>query len=248
MRSEFKIINSVKFEESISHRSESERISFLNHVSHGIRTPLNAIMGFSKLLVLNNVINQNQKKYVKGILKGGNLLMEFVDNLLDLSQFEAKNYIPTVREFDINQALWEFTEEFYNHKIENNDSDLSLMLVWDTKVVDLTIETDPVLFKKSIQRLLNIVSKKYPVNEYELGYRTTSENSVCVFLRPALEKLDEKDFLDRNELYSITEDDSFDFFNYKVLNESVDMLNGKLSANSQNQEYSFCIPISSNKK
>lgn len=32
-----------------------ERLSFLTHISHGIRTPLNAIMGYSKLMVLKNM-------------------------------------------------------------------------------------------------------------------------------------------------------------------------------------------------
>lgn len=247
MRNEFKILNSLHLENSELQKSECEKISFLNHVSHGIRTPLNAIMGFSKLMILNDVVKPSQMKYLKGILRGGSLLMEFVDNLLDLSQFEAKNYSPTIRKFDINQALWEFTEEFYSHKIENKDSDLNLMLVWDSKAVDLEIETDPILFKKSIQRLLNLVSKKYPINEYELGYRLSKDNTINVFLRPALEKLDQKDFLEKYEIYSVSEDDSFDYFNYKVLNESVEMIHGHINICSRNQEYSFSIPLNSNK-
>jgi len=246
MNSNVKTINNISAGKSKRVKCDYERLSFLNHVSHGIRTPLNAIMGFSKLLVLKDAINPNQMKYLQGIINGGNLLMQFVDNLLDLSQFEAKNYKVNIKKFDINQVMWEFTEEFYNHKIENNDSDISLMLVWDSKVKDLEIETDPNLFKKSIQRLINIVSKKYPISEYELGYRRIQDNRVCVFLRPALEKLKVEDFLDKHHLYSFVQDDSFDFLNFKVLSESIEMIQGELCANSNMQEYSFCIPLEFN--
>jgi K+-sensing histidine kinase KdpD len=246
MNSNTKTINNISAKKRNHDKYDYEKLSFLNHVSHGIRTPLNAIMGFSKLLVLKDAINTNQMKYLQGIINGGNLLMQFVDNLLDLSQFEAKNYKVNIKKIDINQIIWEFTEEFYNHKIENSDSDISLMLVWDSKVKDLEIETDPILFKKSIQRLINIVSKKYPVSEYELGYRNNENKQVCVFLRPALEKLNEEDFLDEHQLYSFTQDDSFDFFNFRVLSESIKIIKGELCANSNKQEYSFCIPLEFN--
>lgn len=243
MDSELKTINRKSIKPYKPIKKDYEKVTFLNHVSHGIRTPLNAILGFSKLLVLNNAIKPAQMKYIQGILKGGNLLMEFVDNLLDLSQFEAKSYLPTISKFDLNQALWEFTEEFYNNKIENNVSELNLMLVWDSKLNDFEIESDSVLFKKSLQRLLNLVSKKYPIEEFELGYRKESINRISVFIRPAIEKLSEEDLLSEDSLYSVSNNDSFDYFNYKVLEESVEMLDGVLSINSNKQEFVISIPI-----
>jgi len=243
MKHVIKNAKSISLKEKTADKYEYERQSFLSHISHGIRTPLNAIMGFSKLLVFKELVDQKQMKYIQGILNGGNLLMQFVDNLMDLSQFEADNYIVRHRTCDINQVIWDYTEDFYNHKIENNDTDISLMLVWDSKVRDLKIETDAVLFKKSIQRLVNIVSKKYPISEYELGYRVIDNSKVNVFLRPAIEKLEMEDIIREQKLYSVDDDDSFDYFNYKVLKEAVNLLEGELSTNSEKQEYSFNVPI-----
>ena len=241
MKNSIKTINNFILKEN-QKRFDSEKISFLSHVSHGIRTPLNAIMGFSKLLVLKEVTENKRNEYIQGILNGGNLLLQFVDNIMDLSQFEANNYCLRIKNHDINKIIWDFTEDFYCRKTENKDSDINLMIVWDSKVVDYEIETDAILLKKSIQRLLNLVSVKYPLEEFELGYRKLTNKSINIFVRPALEKLPNDILLDEKQLYSADQDNSFDFFNYKVLSESISMLGGELSLDSDNQEYSFTIP------
>jgi len=223
--------------------NESEKISFLSHISHGIRTPLNSIMGFSKLLSLRSLIDSKQKEYVQGILNGSNLLLQFVDNIMDLSQFESNNYSLRLEDHDLNKILWEFTEEFYNQKNENNDSNISLILVWETKHSDVRVKTDSVLLKKALQRMINLVSVKYPTVEFELGYRRINGSSLRLFIRPAKENLNPENLLDESQLYTVDENNSFDFFNYKVLIESLYALGGELSTESKNQEFSFIMPL-----
>ncbi|MCB2196651.1 MAG: hypothetical protein KQH79_12385 [Bacteroidetes bacterium] len=220
-----------------------EKISFLSHISHGIRTPLNSIMGFSKLLVLKDLVNPKQKEYIDGILNGSNLLLQFVDNIMDLSQFESDNYSLRMKKYDINKLLWDFTEDLYNQRIENNITDINLMLVWENKVDYCDIETDEVLLKKALGRMINLVSAKYPIVEFELGYRISEKSRINLFVRPAREKLKSEDLLNTQQLYSVDESDSFDYFNFKVLKHSVSLLGGELVMDANNQEFSFEIPI-----
>lgn len=224
---------------------KTEKVSFLSHISHGIRTPLNSIMGFSKLLALRNTLDSKQKEYVEGILNGSNLLLQFVDNIMDLSQFEANSYSVRFNRYNINQLLWEFTEEFYNHRIENHDTHINLMLVWDSKLSDFEIETDSYLLKKALKRIISLVTNKFPIVEFEMGYRI-NEDDINIFVRPLKEKLSLDDFLKEQQLYSVDDGNSFDYFNYKVLEKSVSMLGGKLDMDSSNQEYLFSIPITGN--
>ncbi len=222
---------------------KKEKISFLSHISHGIRTPLNSIMGFSKLLVLRDLANPKQKEYIHGILSGSNLLLQFVDNIMDLSQFESDSYALRIMKYDINKILWEFTEDLYNQRIENNHTDINLMLVWDHKVDYVEIETDAILLKKALGRIINLVSEKYPIVEFELGYRVNNKNTLSLFVRPGREKLKPDDLLNTQQLYSIDESNSFDYFNFKVLKHSVSLLGGELVMNATNQEFSFEIPV-----
>ena len=64
------------FKVSMAFKHNIEKVSFLSHISHGIRTPLNSIMGFSKLLVLKKMVNPKQKEYIQGILNGSGLLLQ----------------------------------------------------------------------------------------------------------------------------------------------------------------------------
>lgn len=247
MKSNIRTVNDYIVKEN-KKKFKTERTSFLSHISHGIRTPLNSIMGFSRLLGLRKSLDPKQKEYVQGILKSGNVLLQFVDNVMDLSQFEANNYALRIKKCYLNQILWEFTEDFYNQRIENNDTSINLMLIWDKTQNNLAIETDEFLFKKALKRIINLVTAKYPIVEFELGYKKNANNGVNIFVRPVKDKLTEDMCLDNNELYTKEDNDSFDYFNYRVLTHSVSILGGKLTATNTNQEFSFEIPVEYEKK
>ena len=231
------------FRVSMELKHNIEKLSFLSHISHGIRTPLNSIMGFSKLLVMKDMASARQKEYIQGILNGSSLLLQFVQNIMDLSQFEADNYSTRVLNYDVNQILWDFTEDFYNNKDENYDTNINLMLVWESKVKDLVIETDSDLVKKALQRIINLLGVKFPNMDIEMGYRLTGSTSISIYLRPSKVNLNNNRMLSEEQLLTIDENESFDFFNYKVLLNAVSMLDGELSANYENQEFILELPM-----
>lgn len=228
--------------EEIKKKYEIEEVSFLSHISHGIRTPLNSIMGFSKLLALRNTLDSKQKVYVEGILNGSSLLLQFVENIMDLSQFEAKSYCIRCNRYNLSQLLWEFREDFYNHRIENHNTYISLMLLGNIENRDCVIETDSLLLKKALKRMLSLFTIKFPVVKFEMGYKMEGDN-INIFVRTSKEKFLQEDLQKEQELYSDDEANSFDYFNYKVLEKYVSILSGKLDMNLDNQEYSFSIPI-----
>ncbi len=242
MRNSIKAKNIYTVNEG-SKEHNNEKYSFLSHVSHGIRTPLNSIMGFSKLLSSKNIDDSKQKEYVNGILNGSNLLLQFVENILDLSQFEANNYSLKIKTYDINQILWDFTEDLYFTKNENSDTDVNLMLVWENKVNDLKIETDAELLKKVLQRLFNMVIVRFPNIDLEMGYRITNENTLSIYIRPSNLNLKSSDILNRDQFFTIDESESFDYFNRKVLVNSVLILGGEFKINSENNEFIVEMPM-----
>lgn len=241
MKDNIKSINNFLVREN-KKKHKTEKVSFLSHISHGIRTPLNSIMGFAKLLSLRNMVDAKQKEYIEGILNGSNLLLQFVDNIMDLSQFEANTYSTKINQYSINQLLWEFTEGFYNSRIENHDTNINLMLVWDNNASDVNIETDSCLFMKTIKRMINLVVNQYPITEFELGYRI-KEDVLNIFIRPSKEKLSVQDIISEQHLYSMDDSNSFDYFNFEVLEKSVSMLGGKITFSADNQEYLLIIPL-----
>ncbi|MGM9570089.1 MAG: response regulator [Phascolarctobacterium sp.] len=67
--------------------SSKAKTVFLNSVSHDIRTPMNAIMGFAKLAE-EQAINPTTKRYLDKILLSGKSLLSLINDVLDMSSIE----------------------------------------------------------------------------------------------------------------------------------------------------------------
>jgi signal transduction histidine kinase/CheY-like chemotaxis protein/HPt (histidine-containing phosphotransfer) domain-containing protein len=66
-------------------RAKSE---FLAHVSHEVRTPLNAILGMNEL-ALDTPLTEQQRKYLTVMQSSAEALLEVINDLLDISKIEA---------------------------------------------------------------------------------------------------------------------------------------------------------------
>lgn len=75
---------------------------FLSKMSHELRTPLNAILGFSQLLDLDNhLLTDIQQNNVKEIIYAGELLLNLINDLLDLSRIEAGKLELSIQDISI---------------------------------------------------------------------------------------------------------------------------------------------------
>lgn len=69
-----------------ANRSKS---TFLSNMSHDIRTPMNAVIGFATL-ALTNIENPHKvKDYLSKILSSGNHLLSLINDILDMSRIES---------------------------------------------------------------------------------------------------------------------------------------------------------------
>jgi PAS domain S-box-containing protein len=97
---------------------ESDRLKtvFLQNMAHEIRTPMNAILGFSDLLVAN-FDNKAKLEYYASIIKQrGNDLLDFINNILDLSKIEAGEQKVSFEKVDLNSLLSELNNFFQDYK------------------------------------------------------------------------------------------------------------------------------------
>ena len=89
---------------------------FLNNMSHDIRTPMNAILGYAQLMEdeLKGKDLPETSEYLKKLQQSGSLLLSIINNVLDMAQIESgkmeidENY---ARIEDIRQTLFEIFED-----------------------------------------------------------------------------------------------------------------------------------------
>ena len=69
--------------------AEQSKSMFFSSVSHDIRTPLNAIIGYSELLIGGIPDEQERIKALSGISTSGQTLLQLINDVLDLSKLES---------------------------------------------------------------------------------------------------------------------------------------------------------------
>ena len=70
-------------------RADALKSAFLANMSHDIRTPMNAILGFTRLLRREEVPKEKKEMYLEIINNNGQSLMRLIDDIIDISKIEA---------------------------------------------------------------------------------------------------------------------------------------------------------------
>jgi len=96
--------------------------AFLANMSHEIRTPLNSIIGLTNLLQseLSVLEKPDLYDYSVGIGKSSEKLLHLLENLIDISRVDAKDYYIDPKPANINQSLISIRDTFAIKAQEKN--------------------------------------------------------------------------------------------------------------------------------
>lgn len=75
---------------------------FLFNMSHDIRTPMNAIVGFSGLLEKNLQNERKAKEYLEKIQSSGNLLLRIINQVLEMTRIESGTAVLQLKAEDMD--------------------------------------------------------------------------------------------------------------------------------------------------
>ena len=85
--------------------ASNSKTTFLSNMSHDIRTPMNAILGFTTLLAKDADNPVKVREYTKKITASGQHLLSLINDVLDVSKIESGKVVLTIGEFTLNNLI-----------------------------------------------------------------------------------------------------------------------------------------------
>ncbi len=84
--------------------SES-KTTFLSNMSHDIRTPMNAVLGFTSLLSKDAEDPAKVREYTRKIMSSGQHLLNLINDILDVSKIESGKVVLNLENFSLNDVI-----------------------------------------------------------------------------------------------------------------------------------------------
>jgi PAS domain S-box-containing protein len=151
--------------------------SFLANISHEIRTPLNSVVGFSNLLLGNNIPDEVKEEYIEHINHNSEKLLQIIGDIIDLSRLESSQIEITYEEANLNTIVNEIIEET-RQIIRRNEKSIILNVKNHFEDNGSLIFTDRIWLKRILNHLMDNAVKFTLDGSIEFSYYRENENIV----------------------------------------------------------------------
>ena len=140
-----------------AHVAEQSRSMFFSTVSHDIRTPLNAIIGYTELLLGGMDDPEERRKALSGISTSGQTLLQLINDVLDLSKLESGKMTINKELADVRELVSSVVQSI---KVTVKDRDVELKVELGAMPY---LEIDP---QRIRQILFNLVGNAVKFTEH----------------------------------------------------------------------------------
>ena len=159
-------------------RAIQKKNMFLSNMSHEVRTPLNAIVGFSDLLKdLDAFSPEEVKQFVETININCTLLLALINDILDLSRIESGTMDFKFGAFNLAFIMQEVHES--QRLSMPRDVELRIEI---PEGEDKLVITDSVRLKQVVNNLINNAKKFTVTGSITFGYVTNREGYTTIFV------------------------------------------------------------------
>lgn len=155
---------------------ESDRLKslFLSNMSHDLRTPMNAIVGFAEMLQDAELGRDEKERFLDAIIKSGDSLLHLVNDIIDISKIEARQIQLVYSECEVNALLDEIELTFRQELDRLGKSHVMLYIQKGIPDSGFRIFTDAIRVKQILSNLIGNAIKFTDEGFIETGYRIDS--------------------------------------------------------------------------
>lgn len=167
MKAELKVLNRKAQE------SEKMKQAFINSICHEIRTPLNSIVGFSDLIMNEDIDEEMRQEFPAEIQKSTLLLTGLVNSMLEVANLDVSEDKLPCEPTDIRNICIQ--------EIEKISPKLGIKYQLDIAEDTLLITTNAAYLTMVIEHLLNNANKFTEKGFITLGYKVNHSNDqICI--------------------------------------------------------------------
>lgn len=159
--------------------SDKKKTEFIQNMSHEVRTPLNAIVGFSQMLATESDTNlsEEDRKQISHIINtNSEILNTIITNILDLTSIESGRYTIKENAVNINDLCKSAIESVKHRKAEDVE------MIFRTDMPDnYAITTDKTRVLQVITNLLTNAVKNTEHGSITLGCSLNEQSGMVMF-------------------------------------------------------------------
>ena len=152
-------IGSVITLQDITHLKMLDRLKsdFIHTISHDLRSPLTAVMGYVELLDRVGPLNDQQKQFIKHIQNSTHNITSLVNDLLDLGRIEAG--FDTRKDEVSLETILRYTLENLGRQIEDKQQDMQVNIAENLPI----LRGNPIRLRQLMDNLLVNALKYTPI-------------------------------------------------------------------------------------
>jgi len=145
--------------------------SFLANMSHEVRTPMNAISGFSQLIAEQDLPTELVNKYSNIIIRNIDVLLDLINNIMDASKLHAGQYKLSESTFDLNYLFRIILDKLNETGLKKDAVNCNLIIPVSG---NLMLYSDKNAFEQIIYNIAGNALKYTEKGSVEFGYKIIS--------------------------------------------------------------------------
>ncbi len=154
--------------------------TFIQNISHEVRTPMNSILGFTELLE-KSISNPEDKEYLESISYNGRQLLTLINDIIDFSRLDSKDLKLSYESVSLEKLFQELENQFEALVLHFKKTNISFKLNIKPEDRDISIYADQHRLSQVMNNLISNAVKYTNEGYIEVGYKVLESPDRIMF-------------------------------------------------------------------
>jgi len=237
----------LKLREDVK-KSDRMTKAFLSNITHSIRTPLSAIMGFTDMITQGELDQDEILAFSDVLQYNADKLNKVISDTLDVAAVEAGELVLKPETLDVKAFIQEEAKAYSSRIFVSDKAHLDIKV--ELPEEDVVFEVDKIRLKQVLSNLIGNALQFTEAGEITIGLRSDNKKSVLIYVKDTGSGIDAEKLeliFERFKLgASVVEDVNSGLgLGLTICKELVNQMGGEIWVESkagQGSKFSFTLP------